>query len=413
MRTRSLYALGFLPLGAWLASCDSITAGQLEDDSGPPVLLKILVQDEVTNTGRGLATDILDKTPPIKCSEKDPCPAGDGYGHPACVIPDGQTEGLCPDPLKPEETPVQVGVPTACGGVQVRLVWSKVLDSNSIEKAEKDPMTGAIKWTITPGVMQLIGPDGKELAFHDSLYFPKFPSTSGSTRCAKYYDAGGSPSLTADMFLEPFGPALVMKPKDSLIVGATYTIKIDPTKIKDKKGQSPAKDVNGPLQASYTFTTEALTPLDGQLSMIGSGEVDTGDVIGFALNGWYDPGTLVVKVTDANGKDVSVEASPYFGDDPKKCADNEDDSYIIVWPLDKDGNTTTWAEGTYKISVDATSLDNDKATLKTLPTGKASFKDYSFTVKKGSGDGAWAADGFMRFGECAMPAPPDMATTGG
>lgn len=412
MRTRSLYALGFLPLGAWLTSCDNITAGQLEDDPGPPVLLKILVQDEVTNTGRVTATDILDKTPQIKCSEKDPCPAGDGYAHPACAIPDGQTEGVCPDPLKPEETPVQVGVPTNCGGVQFRLVWSKVLDSNAIEKAEKDAMTGAIKWTLTDGVIDIVDAGGKSLNFHPSLSYPKFPSTSGATRCAKFYEPGGSPTLTADMFRDPYGPALIMKPRDQLIVESQYTIKIDATKIKDRKGQSPAKDVNGPIQASYTFTTEALHPLDGQLSAIGSGQVEPADVIGFQLNAGFDPGTLKVTVTDKDGKTVPSVASPALGGDPKKCADNEDDSIIVVFAVDKDGMRTTWAEGTYKVTVEAASLDNPKAMLKTLATGKATFKETSFTVKKTLGspdESMWFADGFVMPDECVVAPPPDMA----
>src|SRR4051812_10299822 len=104
MRTRSLYAIFFVPLGAWLPSCDSVTSGQLSDDPGPPVLQKILIQDERPRGGRNLATDLLDQRPTITCSDVEPCPANNQYEAfsvtgPPCVIPDGQTMGTCPDPL--------------------------------------------------------------------------------------------------------------------------------------------------------------------------------------------------------------------------------------------------------------------------------------------------------------------------
>src|SRR4051794_16591310 len=100
MRLGPWFTLGLFALAApSLPSCDTVTAGQRAESPDPPVLMKILIQDAV-QPGRQVATDLLDRTPPLQCSERDPCPAGDRFGHPACIL----ATGLCPHPLEATET---------------------------------------------------------------------------------------------------------------------------------------------------------------------------------------------------------------------------------------------------------------------------------------------------------------------
>src|SRR5437868_15210475 len=91
---------------AALPACDSPFTGQLAEDPGPPVLMKLLIQDELPSGGRNAATDLLDKTPTITCAEDMPCPVGDKFSHPLCDV----GKGVCPDPLNPAQTPPAIGV---------------------------------------------------------------------------------------------------------------------------------------------------------------------------------------------------------------------------------------------------------------------------------------------------------------
>src|SRR5438876_1242722 len=73
MRSHIPFALLGVALAAPpLLSCDDVTVGQLAPDPGPPVLMKILIQD-ATQPGRQAATDLLDKKPTRTCSDTDPC----------------------------------------------------------------------------------------------------------------------------------------------------------------------------------------------------------------------------------------------------------------------------------------------------------------------------------------------------
>src|SRR5438445_735093 len=75
----------------------------------------------------------------------------------------------------------------------------------------------------------------------------------------KFWDPSGNSTFTSDIFVTPYGPALVMQV--TMKPSTTYTIKIDPSKIKDKKGQTLAEDVNGAVKTTYSFTTEPAYPL--------------------------------------------------------------------------------------------------------------------------------------------------------
>ena len=396
MRTRSLYAIGLAAFAApLLPSCDSITTGQLSDDPGPLKLARIMIQDERPRGGRNLATDLLDKLPDIKCSDTKPCPAGN-QSNPPCAIPMGMTEGVCPDPLKAAQTPPALGTPIAYGGNAIRLVFNKAIDGSQVEDVmPKMTDPNAFTYAIKMGILELDGPDGKPVS---SVY---------------YYDPQGSASVTSDIFVEPFGPALVIKPKAPLAPSAMYTIKIlDPSKIKDHAGHALTADVNGmPIAAgaSYAFTTEALYPIT--FSADASKDVIApNDVLTLATNANVDPETITTKnvTVTMGGMPVMVEAFADPGGDPKKCAMNENDEQIDIVRVTAPGMPTDWAPGDYLLTVAVSSADNAKAGLMTDAFGTTPYAMIKFTVKGMKGDpktDSNAVDNFLLPEQCVVPMP--------
>ena len=257
-----------------VAGCDNVTAGQSSDSKAPPQLVHVMVQDArylLSWPNRGSALDVLDNAPSRACSIscKGNCPADPGKTAPAqldtCineflvdqVAPDVHCldTGVCTDPLKIPSTGVPVPLPDTFlgiplsnadpgGGVAIRLVFDKVLD-NSIEMVTPSgSMTpGATnKYSLVPGIIEL--DDGAGMPV-DSLM---------------YYDNGGSFEFSADVELVPLGPAIVIKPKSSLLAATTYTVKfLKPEALKDREGTAAVALGGGALPASVKFTTESLT----------------------------------------------------------------------------------------------------------------------------------------------------------
>src|SRR5207245_6921606 len=94
-----------------------------------------------------------------------------------------------------------------------------------------------------PGIVELDDPTGKAVA------------------SKMYYDNGGSFQYSADLELVPLGPAIVIKPTSTLMASSKYTIKIlNAGAIKDRQGNAATALGGGALPASFSFTTEALTP---------------------------------------------------------------------------------------------------------------------------------------------------------
>src|SRR5437868_4527985 len=79
MRTRLFYPLGLASLAAAMLptlGCDDVDVGHLQDDTDPPKLVRLMIQDELPRGGRNIATDLLDQKPAIACSDTEPCPVG-------------------------------------------------------------------------------------------------------------------------------------------------------------------------------------------------------------------------------------------------------------------------------------------------------------------------------------------------
>jgi hypothetical protein len=327
MRTQFLY-VGLLSMMAGgfvgAAGCSDITAGQPTDPTTPPMLVHITIQDAVmaggTSVQRTSVTDLLDKNPPIACSDELPCLTQfiEAFHAPdfscSCADPDtgfcGEgMMGTCNDPLLPPASGIPIFASTlavagdpgdAGSGEQIRFVFSKVL-SNSIETVMMDPKQapGATDtYVLAPGIIEL--DDAKGMAV---------PSVT-------LYDNGGTPGLAgntpSDLIQAPLGPAIVLKPMAQLDPKTTYTLKLNTAMIKDRAGQGPVDVAGNALPGTYTitFTTEDITrrsrtsyprtfPVPD--AMTTAAKIAPNEDITFAFWSAVDPATAMIVAADTMG----------------------------------------------------------------------------------------------------------------
>ena len=248
--------------------CDDLSAGRPNDSSAPPQLVHALVQDAryfLAFPNRGSALDILDDNNTRSCTITQAA-SGKSPQLDTCIneflvdqlAPDVHCTqaGVCNDPLKIPAAGVPVpGSLTLVGakpdnrdpggGVQVRLVFDKLLDDSIEVVTPSGSMTPGMtnSYALAPGLVELDDGAGKPVA------------------SVMYYDNGGSPQYSADLELVPLGPAVVIKPKAPLDAATTYTIKLlNPSALKDRDGHPAVALGGGALPSSLSFTTEALTP---------------------------------------------------------------------------------------------------------------------------------------------------------
>ena len=360
MRSRPLPILALLGLAASpLLFCDSVETGQIPEDPGPPVLMKILIQDRNPPSllGRQTATDLLDERPPIKCSDREPCPAGEAYGHPPCNM----KAGVCPNPYQLTETPVLVGV----GGTQVRFVFNKRLDPalSKPKVDDKGKRTGSE--LVDPSLISVHDAAGKELSFID-----------------KFFDPTGNPTETSDPFVNPFGPALVVR-LDALQPLSKYSVRLKAAGAKDAKGQVLAKDVNGkPIAEQYEFTTEGLHSAGGALDDL-DGTLDPRDALIMKTSLEFQPGSLKVtaKIQREGGvtEEVGVRAFPFNPMAPA-CCDPSSPLQFIVFRY-QDGDNVPWEVGDYLLTVQAIAKGASGAIFAADPFNKEPHKDQPFKVR--------------------------------
>ena len=386
MRIRSRMAFG-LALGALAAaaagttsSCDDINTGQLPDDTGPPVLTHVLIQDLTFAGGRRMATDLLEKIGGDKCTTRDPCPSGEAYQSLKCHFPDpAKDEGICPKPLRTEETPAPI-TSKRLAGTQIRIVLSKVLANSTDSGRRYDPEAKAYVYDLDEAIKNSIGlydDAGKEVVVD-----------------YKYYDPAGSPDDTSDLFFTPYGPALVIKLKTALVPLKKYSIRFDPALLKDKKGQSVAPNdrLGSPVQKEYPFTVEdfyIIDPENGggnvgfdQLKRQPGGQkIKPEQAVVLFSNSPFDPTSIKATVRDANGKEVRVEAGADVGFRPVYCDDFRSSERINIIRIDDKGREAKWDVGIYTIDLVATSQDVPGLTLKADNLGKQEFKGVKFEVK--------------------------------
>lgn len=377
------------------AGCDNVTAGQTTDTSAPPQLVHALVQDAryfLAFPNRGSSLDILDNAPMRSCQIIQPAP----MQLDTCIneflvdqlAPDVHclSSGLCADPLKipASGVPVPLGLPLIGaapdmrdpgGGIAIRLVFDKVLDS-SIETVMMDPTKAPGKtdtYVIMPGLIELDDPSGKAVT------------------SKIYLDNGGSPEFSADLELVPLGPAIVIKPTVSLDAATKYTVKfLNPGAIKDRQGNAAVGLGGGALPTTLSFTTEDLTPANAGAfptdAANGNGfdfpdftaataEITPNEVIQISFFEAFagDSATVTIKSGCTGAHPVAYSER---GNDPTMCTKADPGGYPV---LDIFNGTTSdvttampvdWPLGACTITVTVPDIN-----------GKSMFtNDYTFTV---------------------------------
>jgi hypothetical protein len=284
--------------------------------------------------------------------------------------------------------------PVYVGFNQVRLVFSKLLDP-SVESVNIDPMTGDATYTLTPGVLTMTGPGGVAIDL-TSGGAPGVPPA--------FWDPIGSPSITSDPIVNPFGPALAIN-TPPLSVNGTYTITIDGTKIHDHANQAPVDQNGMALGSAYTvtFTVENLNVTDNTADDAGD-MLAPNDVVSLSMNSGMDPSTGMITAT-CGGTAVMIEAWQDQGADPTMCAPN--DTLIDVMAVSAPGVPMDWPVADCTISF---------VNVKDDGGGLGSFSlDTTFTVAGADADPTADPQAFPNFvlPEQCMSAMGDMAMSGG
>jgi hypothetical protein len=367
------------------AGCDDVTAGQPSDTAAPPQLVHVMVQDArylLDFPNRGSSLDILDNYQPAPCTKAVDTCINEFLVDQLAPDVSCTDAGVCGDPFKIPATGVPVplsavfaGIQAADnrdpgGGIQVRLVFDKVLDS-SIEMVTIDPTKAPGKtntYTLMPGLVTLL--DGQMMPVPSKMY----------------YDNGGSSQFSADLELVPLGPAIVIKPQASLDAATTYTVKIgNPGALKDREGNAAVGPNGTALPTTLTFKTENLTP---DVAGAFGGGLDYPDFskpatiapneviqIGFYENIAGDTATVTVTTGPAAAKPIAFSER---GSDPAMCttAASGDPSGPVLDITNTDtgsvmtGKPVDWPAGDYTIHVKVQDIN-----------GLSTFEsDYMFTV---------------------------------
>ncbi|MDB4965407.1 MAG: hypothetical protein JWN44_1096 [Myxococcales bacterium] len=324
MRTPYLFAA--LMIAA--VGCDDVHSGQQGDPSGPVRLVRIMVQDSQPFGIRAVAMDLLN-TPgsplstAVACSDIQPC-------LPQFVLAGSNPDfsctaaGVCNDPLAAGVAPLVPAVTGAPGeeaGIQIRLVFSKLLDMTDAKAA---------------GAFEVLDATGAKVAGMAS------------------WDPSGSPINSSDPIRSPFGPALVFKPAAPLAPHQSYTVRIDSSKVVDRAGSALA-DQNGAVVSGFLtkpFTTEDVQMLAATTltNVTAPGVQLTPDqILQIGFNSGVDPATVACTATSA-GTAVGVRAYSEAGTDAAKCATALDDTLVNLVATDALGAPADWPAGDYGIS---------------------------------------------------------------
>jgi hypothetical protein len=409
MRTQFLY-VGLLSMtlagGLVSAGCSDIHTGQPKDPGGPVKLVRILVQDDDTSGGGGLATavDLLDRvgTPLSTARECDPDrkPCNPEFNlafNPAqfeCVDdaspditawPHSSTGFRCTDPLNPQAPdgspiPVLIQPPVAdapggVSGTEIRVVFSKVLNSAEIEDITVDqaaPPGEQLSYKVKDGIVELEGPDGSNIDI------------------TRVWDLGGAPINTSDVILNPFGPALVLKvgvlmsvgeappaPSYSLEPDTKYTVVLNTGAIHDRKGNGLADQFGQPLSGAFRidFVTEPLAPASATPDVTAKdAKIATDDVIQLAYKADV-AATPMATVTNADGTPASFAVLAYIdqGAMATMCAANADNTLVDITAVDAAGKPIAWPPGSYIVKVVVTRTN-------TFNTTTTDTEELKFTV---------------------------------
>lgn len=291
MRTQFLN-VGLLSMtlagGLVSAGCSDIHTGQDKDPKGPVKLVRIMVEDDdnVAAGGLSYATDLLDTpdsplTTAVACDPNTkPCQLqfNLNLGGASPDFSCNEMTGKCNDPLAPTGSitlqPAD-GAPGTVSGTEFRMVFNKQLDASKIEDITNIPgqLPGSDEtYKLKDNVADIIGPDGTAIA------------------ADKYWDPAGSPTQTSDVILNPYGPAIVIKPTAGLIPGASYKVVLHTAMVTSREGDPVADQFGNVLTSDYSvafmtgsFSLVSSTP-DVTTDPTMSTPIPTDGVIQFAFN---------------------------------------------------------------------------------------------------------------------------------
>lgn len=418
---------------AGITGCDNIDAGRLPEDTAPPKLVRVLFQDDTIVGGRGLATDLLDTSTGQACSDTNPCVSpyvcGERNGEPL-------GDGKCHNHNSTLEVPPPIGNPVGAAGLQIRLVFSKIIDP-SIEKVfmkqcaksavgcqtdtdcdmskdptntcsvERGPGRAAYTYAINPpDLVTLLGPGDKAI------------------KATVAYAPGGSPVETSDKIFNPHGPAITVTPAVPLAPDTSYKLVVKAGLIKDRKGQQLADAKGTSLGETTTieFKTEGLfvmqnwncpsfncigyngatinwpetsTPNDEQ-------EIAPNHFINLHFNADIDE-TTADKIT-VKGPSGDVKYAAFNNrDDPEDCEGTQDWRSLNIVAVDDMGKATKWAPGSYTVTITGVAADgNSSATVAPL-TLKIKVRDKDADPKSEDPmESTFVLDNLVMPSDCAM-----------
>jgi hypothetical protein len=294
-----------------------------DDPPGPVQLVRIMVQDSQPFGARGVAMDLLDVpgslfSTAVACNAGNPCTVPYTMQHIEPLLTCGQA-GLCNDPLAAglaPLTPPETHRQGEAGGTQLRLVFNKLLSASvktevvlEVDDATGAPVSGLAEW-----------------------------------------DPSGAANISSDVILIPYGPALVFKPDAPFQAGATYTIKLDTSKVTDRVG-NPLADQSGALiTGTYTksFTTEGLMLLPKttltNVTAAAAPAITPDEIVQLSFNA---PAAATTACTATmGGAPVAVKA---YADGGVSCAAT-DATLVNIVAVDGTGAATDWAAGSYTVS---------------------------------------------------------------
>ena len=209
------YKLLALSLSVAAVGCGSDST---TDPAGPVMLVRIMVQDAQPFGVRGVAIDLLD-TPGSPLSTAVACDAN----HP-CVV----------------RFPLAAGL--ARRGVHDRrhLHRSAGRRLAPLTPPERRGAGRSGRHAAAPRLQQAAAvddPGRRDVVEVDDASGTPVPGTA-------LWDPSGSPTVSSDPILMPYGPALVFKPNAPFNAHAQYTIKVNASLVTDRAG-NPMADQNG------------------------------------------------------------------------------------------------------------------------------------------------------------------------
>lgn len=340
MRPRPVPHLRTLGLALALAGgagCGPL--GRVEDPPVPPQVLHVVFLDQ----NRGTNPDLLNDPAPRACSFVNPCPppvrcgtlyffgGSSGISQDIDVL-DPPSGDICHDPESISEVPPSIDA-------LLRVSFQKPLDATFADE----------RGNVDPGILAVRTRGGTPV--------------SGSL----LYDPSGSPSVTSDPNLLPYGPALVFFPDQPFAPATEYEIQLDAARIRARSGGQPLAGAS-----SFTFTTEDLAVLREfdcpaasvgaclrgndtlqalQFPAAGADPIGPNQALEYQFNAHITLASLpLIEVRDAGGAPASIAVIPHV-DDAAECPVSST-RVINIYPTDPlTGSATPWTPGTYQLVI--------------------------------------------------------------